>query len=178
MFTKKTSDMATQMPERTIEFESLPEEYQQVLRLAQDQHNITVQPLQVLVGGWSGAMVYLVSVAYHATGKVEHCILKLDRKSKSPKADEVTRHQTVIGASPPEFVSKYVPELVFDRIEGEGAVAIFYRIAGQSLHNYLPLSRFGQQNQLKTIFTETNAVLLSKWNPQPSFTQVDHPTAF
>jgi predicted ATPase len=175
IFTKKTSDKACQMPERTIEFESLPEAYQQVLHLAQDRHKISVQPLQVLVGGWSGAMVYLVSVAYHATGKVEHCILKLDRKSKSPKADEVTRHQNVLGASPPEFVRKYVPELVFDRIEGEGAVAIFYRIAGQSLLQYLPLSRFGQQNQLKAIFTETNSVLLSRWNPQPSFTQVDHP---
>jgi predicted ATPase len=175
MFTKNTSDMALQVPERTIEFDSLPEEYQQVLRLAQDRHNIIVQPLQVLVGGWSGAMVYLVSVAYQATGKVEHCILKLDRKGKSPKADEVTRHQTVLEASPPEFVGKHVPELVFDRVEGEGAVAIFYRIAGQSLLKFLPLSRFGQQSQLKTIFTETNSVLLSRWNPQPSFSQADHP---
>jgi predicted ATPase len=169
--------MAHQMPERTIEFEfeSLPEEYQQVLRLAQDRHNISVHPLQVLVGGWSGAMVYLVSVAYHDSGKIEHCILKLDRKGKSPKADEVTRHQAVLGASPPEFVGKHVPELVFDRIEDEAAVAIFYRIAGQSLLKYLPLSHFGQQNQLKAIFTETNSVLLSSWNTQPSFTQADHP---
>jgi len=175
MFSKNTSDMVSKMSERPIEFESLPEAYQQVLRLAQDQHHINVQPLQVLVGGWSGAMVYLVSVAYHATGKVEHCILKLDRQGKSPKADEVARHQTVLEAGPPAFVSKYVPELVFDRIEGEGAVAIFYRIAGQSLLKYLPLARFGQQSQLKAIFTATNAVLLSKWNPLPSFTQADHP---
>ena len=43
------------MPELTTDFQSLPEEYQRVIRLAQDQYQITVAPLQLLVGGWSGA---------------------------------------------------------------------------------------------------------------------------
>ena len=51
------------MPELTVDFQTLPEEYQQVIRLAQDQYKITVTPLQLLVGGWSGAVVYLVSVS-------------------------------------------------------------------------------------------------------------------
>ena len=51
------------MPELTTDFQSLPEEYQHVIRLAQDTHKITVAPLQLLVGGWSGAVVYLVSVS-------------------------------------------------------------------------------------------------------------------
>jgi len=59
------------MPKMTTDFQSLSEEYQQVIRLAQDKYKITIAPLQLLVGGWSGAVVYLVSVASHDTGRVE-----------------------------------------------------------------------------------------------------------
>src|SRR5215813_1901139 len=72
------------MSELTAGFQSLPPEYQRVLLLAQDQHQISVAPLQTLVGGWSGAMVFLVSVTPLASQRVEHLILKLDRKSKRP----------------------------------------------------------------------------------------------
>src|SRR5215207_8694047 len=104
------------MPELTTDFQSLPEEYQRVIRLAQDTHKITVAPLQLLVGGWSGAMVYLVSVSFTETKRVEHCILKLDRKGKAAKSDEVTRHNAVISESPPAFARDHIAELVFDRI--------------------------------------------------------------
>jgi len=163
------------MPELTTDFTSLPQEYQQVIQLAQNTHNITVAPLQLLVGGWSGAVVYLVSVSYNATNLVEHCILKLDRKGKNAKSDEVTRHNTVVDKSTPEFARDHVAELVFDRVEHEGAIAIFYRIAGQSLLKYRPLSNYDQQDQLKTIFTRTNAILLSGWNVNATFEQALHP---
>jgi len=39
------------MPELTTDFQSLSEEYQHIIRLAQDQYEITVAPLQLLVGG-------------------------------------------------------------------------------------------------------------------------------
>ena len=74
------------MPELTINFKSLPKEYQEVIQLAQDTYSITIAPLQLLVGGWSGAVVYLVSVSLQETGRVEHCILKLDRKGKAAKS--------------------------------------------------------------------------------------------
>ena len=148
------------MPELTNEFQSLPEEYQHVIRLAQDTYEITVAPLQLLVGGWSGAVVYLVSVSSNETRRVEHCILKLDRKGKSAKSDEVTRHNTVMSKSTPEFARDHIAELVFDRVEHEGAIAIFYRIAGQSLLKYRPLSNYERQSQLKTIFTATYNILL------------------
>lgn len=157
------------MPELTMDFRSLPEEYQRVIQLAQDQFKITVAPLQLLVGGWSGAVVYLVSVSFNETKRVEHCILKLDHKSKNAKSDEVTRHNTVVEKSTPEFVRDHIAELVFDRVEHEGAIVIFYRIAGQSLLKYLPLSKYERQNQLKTIFAETNTVLLSEWNRAHTF---------
>ena len=99
------------MSDLTTHFGSLPEEYQRVLRLAQDTYKITVAPLQLLVGGWSGAVVYLVSVSSNETGRVEHCILKLDRKGKSAKSDEVTRHNAVMSKSRPEFARAHIAEL-------------------------------------------------------------------
>ena len=74
-----------------------------------------------------------------------------------------------------DFAREHIAELVFDRVEHEGAIAIFYRIAGQSLLQYLPLSKFGQQNQLKTIFTATNTILLNEWNVNHTFEQAVHP---
>ncbi|HKI54719.1 MAG TPA: adenylate/guanylate cyclase domain-containing protein, partial [Anaerolineales bacterium] len=124
---------------------------------------------------WSGAVVYLVSVSYNETKRVEHCILKLDHKNKKAKSDEITRHNTVMTMSSPEFVRDHIAELVFDRIEHESTIAIFYRIAGQSLLKYLPLSKHERQSQLKTIFTKTNGVLLKEWNGNGKFEQVVHP---
>ena len=163
------------MPELTTDFQSLPEEYQHVIRLAQDQYNITVAPLQLLVGGWSGAVVYLVSVSHNETKRLEHCILKLDRKGKTAKSDEITRHNTVMSKSTPEFAREHIAELVFDRVEHEGTIAIFYRIAGQSLFKYRPLASYERQSQLKTIFAETNTVLLKEWNGNMAFEQAVHP---
>jgi predicted ATPase len=163
------------MPESTNDFKSLPPEYQQVIQLAQETNKVVIAPLQLLVGGWSGAMVYLVSVSNNETKRVEHCVLKLDRKGKNAKSDEVTRHNTVMEKAAPEFAQKHIAELVFDRVEHEGAIAIFYRIAGESLQKYRPLSNYERQSQLKTIFTETNNVLLIKWNGHTTFEQAVHP---
>ena len=163
------------MSELTAGFHSLPSEYQQVLRLAQDQYQIRVSPLQTLVGGWSGAVVYLVSVSWNGNGRVEHCILKLDRKGKSARSDEVTRHNAVIETAPPGFAPAHIAELVFERVEHEGAIAIFYRIAGQSLQKYRPLSTYERQSQIETIFEKTNAVLLDEWNSGRRFEQATHP---
>ena len=163
------------MPEPVDGFQSLPPEYQEVIQLAQERHKITVTPLQALVGGWSGAIVYLVSVSSKETRRVEHCVLKLDRISKTARSDEVTRHNTVIDKSTPEFVRDHVAELAFERVEHEGVVAILYRIAGESLLKYRPLSNYNEQDQLKTIFAETNKVLLTQWNRAQTFEQAVHP---
>lgn len=163
------------MSEPDNDFRSLPAEYQQIIQLAQEQYKTTVVPLQLLVGGWSGAMVYLVSVSSNETRRVEHCILKLDHKSKNAKSDEVTRHNTVISKSSPEFARNHIAELAFDRLEKESAIAIFYRIAGESLLKYRPLANYERQSQLKTIFTKTNSVLLDGWNTAKTFQQAVHP---
>ncbi len=163
------------MPELSADFQSMPEEYQYLIRLVQDAYEISVAPLQLLVGGWSGAIVYLVSVSSNKTGRVEHCILKLDHKGKSAKSDEITRHNTVTNKSTPEFARAHIAELVFDRVEHDGAIAILYRIAGQSLLKYRPLSSHERETQLRTIFAQTNRVLLEEWNENATFEQAVHP---
>lgn len=163
------------MPELATDFQSLPQEYQRLVRVAQDQNAIRVTPLQLLVGGWSGAVVYLVSVSFSETNRVEHCILKLDRKGKTAKSDEVTRHNHVMSKSTSDFARDHMAELAFDPVEHEGNIAIFYRIAGQSLLKYRPLSHYERQSQLKTIFTQTNHILLTEWNVNAIYEQAVHP---
>jgi hypothetical protein len=154
-----SEDKEVHLPELATDFQSLPEEYQYLIRLAEEAYEIAVAPLQLLVGGWSGAVVYLVSVSNKDTKRVEHCILKLDRKGKSAKSDEVTRHNTLISKSTPEFARDHIAELVFDRVEHDGAIAI-YRIAGQSLLKYRPLSSYERQSQLRAM-REAKALLVT-----------------
>ncbi len=159
----------------TSNFHNLPPEYQRVIQLAQDQHQITVTPLQELVGGFSGAFVYLVGVSYLDSQRVEHLILKLDRKGKKTQTDEIERHNQVLSKSPAEFVQAHIPEIFFDRVESDEAIAIFYAIAGQSLRNYRPLSKYKTQSQIETIFKSTYQYFLSEWNAAPTFGQALHP---
>jgi len=126
------------MPELTTDFQSLPAEYQHVIQLAQDANKIIVAPLQLLVGGWSGAVVYLVSVFHNDTKRVEHCILKLDRKGKKASSDEVTRHNTVMSNSTPEFARDHIAELVFDRVEHEVPSRSFIALPGNHCSNIFP----------------------------------------
>ncbi len=157
------------------DFRSLPVEYQDLLRLAEEKFEISIKPLQLLVGGFSGAAVFLVSVTYHKDSHVEHLILKLDHKSSHSKNDEWTRHKILMRNASKEFLDQNLPDLAFDRIETDNAIAIFYSVAGQSLLNFLPLSKFTHQAQFETIFNETNKVLLTKWNENPEISQAVHP---
>lgn len=163
------------LPDLAAGFQSLPLAYRDVICLAQDRHKIKVMPLQLLVGGWSGAVVYLVSVSSEASNLIEHCILKLSRRGKSTRSDEITRHNTVIQKSTLAFARDHIAELVFERVENAEAMAIFYRIAGQSLLKYRPLSSYERQSQLETIFERTDQVLLNKWNADATFRQAMHP---
>ena len=45
------------MAELSPDLHSMPEEYQHLIRLVQNTYDVTVTPLQLLVGGWSGAIV-------------------------------------------------------------------------------------------------------------------------
>jgi predicted ATPase/Tfp pilus assembly protein PilF len=165
------------MPESVLSFQSLPADYQHVIQLAQEQHDISIKPLQELVGGWSGAFIYLVSVSSLASGQVEHLILKLDRKRPMATSDEVSRHQAARDKSPANFAQEHIPDMVYEPAEADNAQAIFYAIAGQSLFNFRTLSKYRRQSQLETLFSATNEYILDGWNGRMTFESVDHPQA-
>jgi predicted ATPase/Tfp pilus assembly protein PilF len=165
------------MPESRVSFQSLPPEYQQVIQQAQDQLNITVTPLQELVGGWSGAVIYLVSVVSLDSNRMEHLVLKLDRKRAFSKSDEITRHRLVLSKSPSGFSRLHIPEIKYERVETQDAIAIFYAIAGQSLYQFRTLSKYRKQRQIENLFKATNHYLLDEWNAGQEFERVDHPQA-
>lgn len=163
------------MPETTVSFQSLPAEFQQVIELAQDQHGIAISPLQELSGGKSGAHLFLVRVATDEAGGLEHLILKLDRVRRKTSTDEISRHTTVGEISPPAFVQAHIPKLALEAVERDGALAMFYAIAGQSLRSFRTLSSYRRQSRLQRLFTATNEILLEGWNPTPTFETVRHP---
>jgi predicted ATPase len=65
--------------------------------------------------------------------------------------------------------------MAFDRLDADDALAIFYSIAGHSLHNFLTLSQYHRQSQLETLLSATNHYLLDEWNANLTFEPVDHP---
>ena len=65
--------MAVSMSELITGVRFLPAEYWHVIRLAQETYWIQITRLQLLVGGWSGVVVYLarVPIADLAFNRVE-----------------------------------------------------------------------------------------------------------
>ena len=157
------------------EFSVLSTDYQEVLKKAQETQQMKVTPLQELKGGQTGANLFLVSVSPLHTGKLQHLVLKLDRKNPKIGMDELERHRVAVNEASADFVRNHIPELGFDRFEYENSVAIFYNIAGQSLHNFKPLASYEEQKKIEKIFKTTNDVLLNKWNANPHFEQAVHP---
>ncbi|HXT35300.1 MAG TPA: helix-turn-helix domain-containing protein, partial [Chloroflexota bacterium] len=158
-------------------FDLLPVEYQQVVRLAQDRYQISVTPLQALAGGWSGAMVYLVNVSCQNPERLEHFVLKLDRKNEKAQANETRRHDAAMRLSPPDFAAQHLARMAFEPVEADGALGIFYSIAGQSLHHYRTIGAYEGQSQVETIFAHVYPYLLSDWNAARTFTHMAHPSA-
>lgn len=156
-------------------FSTLPMEFQRVLRAAEEQHGIRVTSLDQLVGGRSGAAIHLVSVAGEDARTVEHCILKLDRVRPGSRSGEAARHTAVLASAPASFARGSIPDMAFDPVEHDGAVAIFYRIAGQSLRSFRPLSSHQRQSQLSAILAHTTTFLLDGWNADLSFEQAIPP---
>jgi predicted ATPase len=158
-------------------FPSLPDEYKQVLLLTQQENNIEVFPLEELKGGWTGARLFLVSVSTVDARTVDHLVLKLDRIHQKVSTTESEKHKLVRSLAPREFSTVHVPEIAFEAATGN-AIAIFYTIAGQSLLRYRTLGSFQRQDQLETIFEETDTILLEDWNADRICEQGLHPVDF
>ena len=162
-------------------FESLPPEYQEAVRQAQAQHGIGITPLQELRGGQTGARLYLVSIRQEGeapagrSAAVEHAILKLDRGNPKARAGEMELHEQAARLAPADFTRRHMPSFPLPPVKTAEASAIFYAIAGQSLHNYHALSSYAQGKQLETILSSTTRCLLREWNAEARFEQALHP---
>ncbi|UCD98470.1 MAG: AAA family ATPase [Chloroflexota bacterium] len=151
-------------------FPSLPRDFQQVLSLAEQQNDIEILPLEELKGGRTGAKLFLVSISGQRFQRISHLILKLDHIHKKAPRNESENHRLARDLSPAGFAEQHLPEIAFESQKGD-AIAIFYTIAGQSLLSYRALASFERQDQLETIFSITNDVLLDQWNADLEFEQ-------
>jgi hypothetical protein len=158
----------------SLNFGKLPPEYQHLLRLAKEKHNLDIVPLEALKGGQTGAFLYLVSVSVGDFRQVEHLILKFDRVNEKAKPTEIERHRLALTQAPPVFAGQNMAKLAYE-VEHEGATALFYTVAGQSLQRFSTLASNERQSRLETLFGATNDYLLKEWNTESTFEQALHP---
>ena len=156
------------------DFGGLPPEYQRLLHLAKEEHHLDVVPLQALTGGRTGAFLYLVSVSAGDARRVEHFVIKFDRVKENAKPTEIERHRLALSQAPPIFAGQNMPKLAYE-VEHEGATALFYTLAGQSLQRFRTLASDERQSRLETLFGATNDYLLKEWNAESVFEQSLHP---
>ena len=158
------------------EFSLLDPKYQNLIVHTQDSHGIIITPLQLLNGGRSGAILYLVSVSVLGQQGVRHLILKLDRITQWNKGEfsEIARHSRAISQSPKTFVNSHLTQIAFEPIELEDRISFFYSIAGDSLQRFRTLSSYSQQKQIKEIFRTVSKDLLEAWQNEVVFENI-HP---
>jgi predicted ATPase len=154
----------------SINFNHLPPEYQHLLVLAKEKYNLDVVPLQELNGGRTGAYVYLVSVSTGDQQQIQHLVVKFDHVNEKARQTEIERHHQAVSQAPASFAGQHMAELAYE-VEDQGAVALFYSIAGQSLQNYRTLASIESQRMLEELFRATNNHLLNGWNSGASFQQ-------
>ena len=153
------------------DFSKLFPEHHYLLRLAKEQNGLDVLPLQELKGGQTGAFLYLASVSSGGDSRrVEHFVIKFDHVNQKAKPSEIERHRLAVSQAPSEFSRQNMPVLAYE-FEHEGATALFYTLAGQSLQRFRTLASHERQNRLEVLFAATSDYLLKKWNAECSFEQ-------
>jgi predicted ATPase len=155
-------------------FDTLPPDYQFLLQLAKEGNQLEVAPLDELKGGRTGAYLYLVSALIGDSQHVEHFILKFDHVSGGTRQTERERHRNALGDAPENFAAHNMAKLAYE-FEHEGAVALFYTVAGQSLQHFRPLASQENQSRLEKLFGATTQYILEEWNATAVFEQAVHP---
>ena len=155
-------------------FEKLLPEYQFLLQLAKERHQLDVAPLDELKGGRTGAFLYLVSAFIGDSRSVEHFIVKFDHATETTRQTERERHRHALSEAPKGFATQNMAKLAYE-IEHDGAIALFYTVAGHSLQHFRPLASQERQSRLEKLFGATNKYLLEKWNATAVFEQALHP---
>src|SRR6185503_10486469 len=152
------------------DFTNLPPEHQRLLQLAKQQHSLDVVPLQELKAGQTGAVLYLASVSLGDTRQVQHFVVKFDRVNERARSSETERHRLAVSDAPEIFSRQNMPRLAY-QFEQEGATALFYTLAGQSLQRFRTLASIERQSRLEALFAATNDYVLKKWNANSTIEQ-------
>jgi hypothetical protein len=84
------------------------------------------------------------------------------------------RHRLALSQAPARFAGENMAKPAYEA-EQEGAVALFYTVAGQSLQNFRTLASQERQGRLEALFAATNDYLLTEWNAAAAFEQALHP---
>ncbi|HXQ36395.1 MAG TPA: hypothetical protein VN843_20450, partial [Anaerolineales bacterium] len=156
------------------DFTKLPPEHQRLLQLAKEQHSLDIVPLQELKAGQTGAFLYLSSVSLGDTRQVQHFVVKFDRVNERAKSSETERHRLAMSDAPELFSRQNMPRLAY-QFEQEGATALFYTLAGQSLQRFRTLASIERQSRLEALFAATNDYVLKKWNADSTIERALHP---
>src|SRR6476619_6790807 len=127
-------------------FDKLPPEFQVLLQLAKEKYQLEVAPLDELKGGRTGAFPYLVSAHMGDSNSVEHFIVKFDHAGAATRQTEKERHRQALSQAPKAFATQNMAKLAYE-IEHDGAVALFYAIAGYSLQHFRPLAARERQSR-------------------------------
>jgi hypothetical protein len=64
-----------------------------------------------------------------------------------------------VSQAPAHFASRNMAKLAY-AVEQEGAIALFYTVAGQSLQQFRTLASQESRSRLETLFSATNDFLL------------------
>lgn len=150
------------------DFSKLPPEHQHLLQLAKEQQGLDIVPLQELKGGQTGAFLYLASVSAGDSRQVRHFVIKFDRVNEKARPSETERHRLAVSQAPAAFAKENMPTLAYE-FEQDGATALFYTLAGQSLQRYRTLASTERQSRLEVLFAATNEYLLNGWNAKAVF---------
>ena len=105
---------------------------------------------------------------------MDHFIVKFDHATETTRQTERERHRHALSEAPKGFATQNMAKLAYE-IEHEGAIALFYTVAGHSLQHFRPLASQERQSRLEKLFGATNKYLLEKWNTAAVFEQALHP---
>jgi hypothetical protein len=146
---------------------SLQDEEQEALTAAAFEHKVTIQIVQRLGGGFSGAALFLAQArSVSDKDSADLVIIKVDRLSK--KKNESDRFAVAKKSFSANFTDNHFVELPFQavNIKKVEKTVIFYSIAGLSLTDYRPLRSYTQPRIISIATLQLTQDLIDEWSSQ------------
>lgn len=145
----------------------LDDKYQDLLEKAGEQFDIEI--IQELVGGYSGAYLFLANVSLKEGPESKLVILKLDRYDQ--KKNEKTQHQLMLDSFSDNFREIHLVKMAYPAITlpSKRRIALFYEVAGQSLTDFRPLRVYTNKKITNLLVQQITNDLLNEWKRNSSY---------